>query len=162
MNLPLPGVVGDDSVTGIVQWLYHVGIEASEAMPLLLFVGIGAMIDFGPLLSNPRMLLFGGAAQFGIFFTVVMAVLLGFPLEDAMSAGVIGAADGPTSIMVAQRLHSNYFGAITVAAYSYMALVPIIQPMAIKLVTTKHERQIRMPYNPANVSKTPGSFSPLL
>ena len=162
VNLPLPGVVGDDSVTGIVQWLYHVGIEASEAMPLLLFVGIGAMIDFGPLLSNPRMLLFGGAAQFGIFFTVVMAVLLGFPLKDAMSAGVIGAADGPTSIMVAQRLHSNYFGAITVAAYSYMALVPIIQPMAIKLVTTKHERQIRMPYNPANVSKTTRILFPII
>ena len=92
VNLPLPGVLGEN---GIVQWLYEKGIAASEAFPLLLFVGIGAMIDFGPLLSNPRMLLFGGAAQFGIFFTVVLAVLLGFPLKDAMSAGVIGAADGP-------------------------------------------------------------------
>ncbi len=105
VNLPFSGVLGNN---GIVQWLYHVGIGASEAMPLLLFVGIGAMIDFGPLLSNPRMFLFGGAAQFGIFFTVLMAVLLGFPLKDAMSAGVIGAADGPTSILVAQTLKSNY------------------------------------------------------
>lgn len=151
VNLPLSGVLGNN---GIVQWLYHVGIGASEAMPLLLFVGIGAMIDFGPLLSNPRMFLFGGAAQFGIFFTVLMAVLLGFPLKDAMSAGVIGAADGPTSILVAQTLKSNYLGAITVAAYSYMALVPVIQPFAIKLVTTKKERSIRMPYRPETVSKT--------
>lgn len=159
VNLPLPGVLGE---SGIVEWLYNVGIASSEAMPLLLFVGIGAMIDFGPLLSNPRMLLFGGAAQFGIFFTVVLAVLLGFPLKDAMSAGVIGAADGPTSIMVAQKLGSEYFGAITVAAYSYMALVPIIQPMAIKLVTTKKERTIRMPYSPAAVSKTTRILFPII
>lgn len=118
------------------------------------------MIDFGPLLSNPKMLLFGGAAQFGIFMTVVLAVLLGFPLRDAMSAGVIGAADGPTAIMVSQVLNSDYKGAITVAAYSYMALVPIIQPMAIKLVTTKKGRQIRMPYNPKSVSKTTKIFIP--
>ena len=95
VNLPDTGVLGDN---GIIQWLYNVGIGASEAFPLLLFVGIGAMIDFGPLLSNPKMLLFGGAAQFGIFMTVVLAVLLGFPLRDAMSAGVIGAADGPTAL----------------------------------------------------------------
>ena len=141
---------------------YNVGIGASEAFPLLLFVGIGAMIDFGPLLSNPKMLLFGGAAQFGIFMTVVLAVLLGFPLKDAMSAGVIGAADGPTAIMVSQVLNSDYKGAITVAAYSYMALVPIIQPMAIKLVTTKKERQIRMPYNPKSVSKTTKILFPII
>jgi len=116
VNLPYSGVLGD---SGIIQWLYDVGIRASEAMPLLLFVGIGAMIDFGPLLSNPRMLLFGGAAQFGIFMTIVLAVLLGFPLKDALSAGVIGAADGPTSIFVAKTLNSNYIGAISVAAYSY-------------------------------------------
>lgn len=159
VNLPLPGVLGEN---GIVQWLYEKGIASSEAFPLLLFVGIGAMIDFGPLLSNPRMLLFGGAAQFGIFFTVVLAVLLGFPLKDAMSAGVIGAADGPTSIMVAQKLGSEYFGAITVAAYSYMALVPIIQPFAIRLVTTKKERQIRMPYNPERVSKSTRILFPII
>ena len=159
VNLPLPGVLGDN---GIVQWLFEHGIEASEAFPLLLFVGIGAMIDFGPLLSNPKMLLFGGAAQFGIFFTVLLAVLLGFPLKDAMSAGVIGAADGPTSILVSQQLQSNYMGAIAVAAYSYMALVPIIQPMAIRLVTTQKERQIRMPYNPQSVSRTTKILFPIV
>ena len=159
VNLPLPGVLGEN---GIMKWLYEKGIAASEAFPLLGLVGIGAMIDFGPLLSNPRMLLFGGAAQFGIFFTVVLAVLLGFPLKDAMSAGVIGAADGPTSIMVAQKLGSEYFGAITVAAYSYMALVPIIQPFAIRLVTTHKERTIRMPYNPSHVSKSTRILFPII
>ena len=159
VNLPFTGVLGDN---GIIEWLYNIGIAASEAMPLLLFVGIGAMIDFGPLLSNARMLLFGGAAQFGIFMTVVLAVLLGFPLKDAMSAGIIGAADGPTSILVSQVLDSNYKGAIAVAAYSYMALVPMIQPAAIRLVTTKKERSIRMPYNPQSVSKTTRILFPII
>lgn len=159
VNLPLTGVLGEN---GVIQWLFQKGIAASEAFPLLLFIGIGAMIDFGPLLSNPRMLLFGGAAQFGIFFTVCLAVVLGFPLKDAMSIGVIGAADGPTSILVSQVLKSGYMGAIAVAAYSYMALVPLIQPMAIKLVTTKHERMIRMPYNPKSVSKTTKILFPII
>lgn len=158
VNLPDTGVLGDN---GIIQWLYNVGIGASEAFPLLLFVGIGAMIDFGPLLSNPKMLLFGGAAQFGIFMTVVLAVLLGFPLRDAMSAGVIGAADGPTAILVSQVFQSDNRGAIAVAAYSYMALVPIIQPAAIKAVTTKKERMIRMPYNPKAVSRRTRILFPL-
>lgn len=173
VNLPLPGVIGNivvdaaghttvQGAPGIVTWLFQAGIETSEAFPLLLFVGIGAMIDFGPLLSNPRMLLFGGAAQFGIFLTVVLAVLLGFPLKDAMSIGVIGAADGPTSILVSQTLGSAYMGAIAVAAYSYMALVPVIQPMAIKLVTTKKERMIRMPYNPKSVTKTTKILFPIV
>jgi oxaloacetate decarboxylase beta subunit len=173
VNLPLPGVLGNIAVDaaghttvegapGIVTWLFQTGIETSEAFPLLLFVGIGAMIDFGPLLSNPRMLLFGGAAQFGIFLTVVLAVLLGFPLKDAMSIGVIGAADGPTSILVSQTLGSAYMGAIAVAAYSYMALVPVIQPLAIKLVTTKKERMIRMPYNPKSVTKTTKILFPIV
>ena len=172
VNLPLPGVLGNIVVDaaghttvgapGIVTWLFQAGIETSEAFPLLLFVGIGAMIDFGPLLSNPRMLLFGGAAQFGIFLTVVLAVLLGFPLKDAMSIGVIGAADGPTSILVSQTLGSAYMGAIAVAAYSYMALVPVIQPMAIKLVTSKKERMIRMPYNPKSVTKTTKILFPII
>ena len=158
VNLPFTGVLnqnieGIGEVQGIIQWLYDIGISASEAMPLLLFIGIGAMIDFGPLLSNPKMFLFGAAAQFGIFFVVIVAVILGFDLKDAASIGIIGAADGPTSILVSQVLKSQYIGPIAVAAYSYMALVPIIQPLAIKLVTTKAERQIRMPYNPANVSK---------
>lgn len=159
VNFPLSGVIGDH---GIIQWLYHVGIAASEAFPLLLFVGIGAMIDFGPLLSNPRMLLFGSAAQFGIFLTITVSVLLGFPLKDAMSVGVIGAADGPTSILVSQQLNSAYKGAIAVAAYSYMALVPLIQPLAIKAVTTQNERKIKMPYNPKEVSKTTKILFPII
>ena len=158
VNIPLTGVLnqtmmGIGEVTGIIEWMFNIGIHAAEAMPLLLFVGIGAMIDFGPLLSNPKLLLFGAAAQFGIFITIVVAVMLGFPLADAASIGIIGAADGPTSILVSQVLKSQYIGAIAVAAYSYMALVPIIQPFAIKLVTTKKDRAIRMPYNPKSVSK---------
>lgn len=167
VNLPLSGVLnqqmaGIGEVAGIIEWLFHIGIEASEAMPLLLFVGIGAMIDFGPLLSNPKLLLFGAAAQFGIFITIIVAVLLGFPLQDAASIGIIGAADGPTSILVSQVLKSNYIGAIAVAAYSYMALVPIIQPMAIKLVTTKKERAIKMPYNPKSVTKLTRILFPIV
>ena len=158
VNLPFSGVLnqtveGIGEVQGIIEWMYNIGIATSEAMPLCLFVGIGAMIDFGPLLSNPKMFLFGAAAQFGIFLVVILAVLLGFDLRDAASIGIIGAADGPTSILVSQVLKSNYIGPIAVAAYSYMALVPIIQPIAIKAVTTKKERQIRMPYNPASVPK---------
>lgn len=146
VNLPLSGA------TEVIETLFKAGIE-SELFPLLLFIGIGAMIDFGPLLSNPKMLLIGAAAQFGIFFTLSMASLLGFDMKDAASIGIIGAADGPTSIVVANALKSNYLGAIMVAAYSYMALVPIVQPPFIKLATTKKERLIRMPYNPGSVSK---------
>ena len=158
VNLPNSGVLnqmveGIGESQGIIQWLFEIGIDASEAMPLLLFIGIGAMSDLRPLLSNPKMLLFGAAAQFGIFFAMTAAVLLGFDLADAASIGIIGAADGPTSILVSQVLHSNYIGPIAVAAYSYMALVPIIQPMAVKLVTTKKERRLKMPYNPRNVSR---------
>ncbi len=158
VNLPFSGVLnyemeGIGEVAGIIEWLFEIGIEASEAMPLLLFIGIGAMIDFGPLLSNPKMFLFGAAAQFGIFAVLAVAVLCGFSLVDAASIGIIGAADGPTSILVSQVLKSNYIGPIAVAAYSYMALVPIIQPLAIKAVTTKKERKIRMEYNPGNVSQ---------
>lgn len=158
VNLPLSGVVdqmvqGSVESKGIIQWLFEVGIEASEAMPILLFIGIGAMIDFGPLLSQPVMFLFGAAAQFGIFAAICAAVLMGFDLNDAASIGIIGAADGPTSILVSQVLKSRYVGAIAVAAYSYMALVPVVQPFVIKLTTTKKERCIRMEYHPANVSR---------
>ena len=158
VNLPYSGVIdqvmeGIGETHGIVQWLFETTIEASEALPILLFIGIGAMIDFGPLLSQPIMFLFGAAAQFGIFFAIFVATLLGFDLMDAASIGIIGAADGPTSILVSQVLRSDYVGAIAVAAYSYMALVPIIQPFAIKLVTTKKEREISMKYNPKGVSK---------
>ena len=158
VNLPFSGVIdqvvqGKVEAAGIIQWLFESGIEASEAMPILLFIGIGAMIDFGPLLSQPVLFLFGAAAQFGIFAAIVIACLMGFDLKDAASIGIIGAADGPTSILVSQVLDSNYMGPIAVAAYSYMALVPIIQPFAIKLVTTKKERSIHMEYNPKSVNK---------
>ncbi len=167
VNLPFSGVLDQTLASGveshgIIQWLFEIGIEASEAMPLLLFIGIGAMIDFGPLLSNPKMLLFGAAAQFGIFFAMTLASVLGFDLKDAASIGIIGAADGPTSILVSQIFNSKYVGAIAVAAYSYMALVPIIQPVAIKMVTTKKERRIKMPYNPAAVSKKTRIFFPVI
>ena len=158
VNLPLSGVlnqmVGGVEAHGIIQWLFDVGINASEAMPILLFIGIGAMIDFGPLLSMPSMFLFGAGAQFGIFAAILLAAALGFDIKDAASIGIIGAADGPTAILVSQVLKSKYVGAIAVAAYSYMALVPIVQPMAIKLVTTKKERCIHMEYRPESVSKT--------
>ena len=158
VNLPLSGVVnqfsaGIGETPGIIQWLFEVGIEASEAMPLLLFIGIGAMIDFGPLLANPKLFLCGAAAQAGIFLTIIIAVLLGFDIKDAASIGIIGAADGPTSLLVSQTLKSNFVGAIAVAAYSYMALVPIIQPFAIKLATTKKDRAMKMPYKPQGVTR---------
>ena len=167
VNIPLSGVLdqtlsGIGNTSGVIDWLFQVGIKSSEAMPLLLFIGIGAMIDFGPLLSNPKMFLFGAAAQFGIFFAIAVASLMGFDLKDAVSIGIIGAADGPTSILVSQILHSSYTAAIAVAAYCYMALVPIIQPFAIRLVTTKKERLIRMPYNPSKISRKTRIFFPVI
>ena len=168
VNLPFSGVLdqvmqGVGETHGIIQWLFEVGIEASEALPILLFIGIGAMIDFGPLLSNPKMFLFGAAAQFGIFFAIAAATLLGFDLKDAASIGMIGAADGPTSILVSQVLGSTYVGAIAVAAYSYMALVPIIQPVVIKAITTKKERLIRMPHVKAKaISKRTRILFPIM
>ena len=167
VNIPMSGVLnqtlpGIGEVEGIIDWLFRTGIEASEMLPLLLFIGIGAMIDFGPLLANPKLLLFGAAAQFGIFATITTASLLGFSLTDAASIGIIGAADGPTSILVSQVLKSNYIGPIAVAAYSYMALVPIIQPITIKMVTTKQERSIRMRYNPKSVTKLTRILFPIV
>lgn len=158
VNLPNSGVInqitqGLGETHGIIQWLFEVGIDGSEAFPLLLFIGIGAMIDFGPLLSNPKLFLFGAAAQGGIFLTIILAVGLGFDLKNAAAIGIIGAADGPTSILVSQVLKSDYIGPIAVAAYSYMALVPIIQPIAVKLVTTKAERAIAMPTKAQGVSR---------
>ena len=155
INLPFSGA------TDVIETLYNAGI-ANELFPLLLFIGIGAMMDFGPLLSNPRMLLFGAAAQFGIFFTLSVASLLGFDLKDAASIAIIGAADGPTSIVVANFFKTKYVGAIVVAAYSYMALVPIVQPFCIRLATTRRERLIRMEYNPQSVTKTTRILFPIL
>ena len=154
VNLPMSGAVET------LEVLFNAGI-ANELFPLILFIGIGAMIDFGPLLSNPKLMIFGAAAQFGIFFTLCLASMF-FDLKDAASIAIIGAADGPTSIVVAQALNSNYVGAIMVAAYSYMALVPIIQPPVIKLLTTKKERMIRMPYEQKEVSKTTRILFPIV
>lgn len=150
VNIPNSGALGEE---GAIEWLFNVGIKASEIMPLLLFIGIGAMLDFGPLLSNPRLIFVGAAAQAGIFITIIFASLIGFELTDAACIGIIGAADGPTSILVATKLQTEYLGAITVAAYCYMALVPIIQPFVIKCCTTKEERLMKMEYNPKSVSK---------
>ena len=157
VNLPLSGAVTqmlDGALTeGPLDILFPSGIS-NELFLLLLFIGIGAMIDFTPLLANPTMMLFGAAAQFGIFFTLSLATLFGFSLQDAASVGIIGAADGPTSIFVADYFSSRYLGAIIVAAYSYMALVPIIQPPVIRLITTKEERRIHMDYQGGSVSRT--------
>ena len=159
MNFPGSGIAEP------LETLYNAGI-ANELFPLILFIGIGAMIDFGPLLSNPKLMIFGAAAQFGIFFTLCMASMF-FPDDVAASISIIGAADGPTSIVVANTLlggtdNSGYIGAIAVAAYSYMALVPIIQPPIIKLLTTKKERQIRMANTSHSVSKTTKILFPIL
>ncbi len=164
VNLPFSGALTQGTEIGALSKLFDIGIgeESGELFPLLLFIGIGAMIDFGPLLSNPKLLLFGAAAQFGIFFTLSMARLFGFDLNDAASIAIIGAADGPTSIVVAKLLNSQFIGAIMVAAYSYMALVPIIQPPVIKLLTTKKERLIRMPYEAKSVSKLTRILFPII
>ncbi len=154
VNLPMSGAVET------VETLFNAGIS-NELFPLILFIGIGAMIDFGPLLSNPKLMIFGAAAQFGIFFTLCFASMF-FDLKDAGSIAIIGAADGPTSIVVAQALGTKYLGAIMVAAYSYMALVPIIQPPVIKLLTTKKERMIRMEYTEKPVSKVTKILFPII
>ncbi|MEG0457332.1 MAG: sodium ion-translocating decarboxylase subunit beta [Oscillospiraceae bacterium] len=165
VNLPMSGAVTQmykDMMPeeGIIDILFKAGIE-NELFPILLFIGIGAMIDFGPLLSNPKMMLFGAAAQFGIFFTLSIASLI-FDLKDAASIAIIGAADGPTSIFVANYYGTKYIGAIVVAAYSYMALVPIVQPPIIKLITTKKERMITMPYEEKSVSKITKILFPII
>ena len=158
VNLPNSGA------KAVINHLFNIGIsnESHELFPLILFIGIGAMIDFKPLLTNPKLMLFGAAAQFGIFFTLCMATLLGFDIKDAASVAIIGAADGPTSIYVAQTLGSKYTAAIMVAAYSYMALVPIVQPPIIKLCTTKNERRIRMNYTNKQVSKLTEILFPIV
>ncbi len=165
VNLPFSGAINQvlengEHQEGALSVLFDAGI-ANELFPLILFIGIGAMIDFGPLLSNPKLMIFGAAAQFGIFFTLCMASMF-FPINDAASIAIIGAADGPTSIVVANKLNSEYLGAIMVAAYSYMALVPIIQPPVIKLLTTKKERMIRMPYTQTEVKKITRILFPIV
>ena len=158
----LPVAVEGTGVQHVLDALFSIGIDGAELFPLMLFIGIGAMIDFQPLLTNPKLMIFGAAAQFGIFFTLALASLLGYDLRDAASISIIGAADGPTSIFVATELSSKYLGAIMVAAYSYMALVPLIQPPMIKLCTTKAERKIKMQYKGKPVSKTTKILFPIV
>ena len=160
VNIPFSGAIGEE---GALTTLFNAGIS-NELFPLILFIGIGAMIDFGPLLTNPKLMIFGAAAQFGIFFTFCMASMF-FTQNEAASIGIIGAADGPTAIVVANKLlgaDNDITGAIMVAAYSYMALVPIIQPPVIKLLTTKKERMIRMPYEQKQVSKLTKILFPIV
>ena len=160
VNLPI--AVPGTGVQHVLGTLFDIGINGAELFPLLLFIGIGAMIDFQPLLTNPKLMIFGAAAQFGIFFTMGAASLLGYDLQDAASIAIIGAADGPTSIFVATELGSKYLGAIMVAAYSYMALVPLVQPPIIKLCTTKAERKIKMVYTGKPVSKLTKILFPIV
>jgi carboxybiotin decarboxylase len=148
-NIPLTGMTGENGLFGV---LYRAGIS-TELFPLLIFIGIGAMIDFSPLLAQPKMILLGAAGQFGIFGTLILARALGYPLNEAASIGIIGAIDGPTAIFVSARLAPELLAPIAVAAYSYMSLIPIIQPPIMRLLTTRKERLIRMEYSPRPVSR---------
>lgn len=157
-NLPLSPLMDEH---GMLKILYQVGVE-NELYPLLIFVGIGAMTDFGPLLENPKFVLLGAAGQFGIFMTLILALLLGFDQKEAASIGIIGAIDGPTSIYVSGLLAPHLLGPITVAAYSYMSLVPIIMPPVIYALTTKHERGIEMAYSSRKISRRTRIIFPII
>jgi oxaloacetate decarboxylase beta subunit len=157
-NLPLSPLIAED---GMLRVLYNMGIT-NELFPLLIFIGIGALTDFGPLLENPRMVLLGAAGQFGIFLTLLLALALGFSRPEAASIGIIGAIDGPTSIYVSGLLAPHLLGPITVAAYSYMSLVPIILPPIMRLLTTKEERLIRMPYSQRTISRRTRILFPIV
>jgi oxaloacetate decarboxylase beta subunit len=157
-NLPLSPLIAED---GMLKVLYNMGI-GNELFPLLIFIGIGALTDFGPLLENPRMVLLGAAGQFGIFLTLILALVLGFTQKEAASIGIIGAIDGPTSIYVSGILAPHLLGPITVAAYSYMSLVPIILPPIMRLLTTERERQIRMPYTQRKISRRTRLLFPIV
>jgi len=158
VNLPLSPLASED---GLLRMLYRIGVE-NELYPLLIFVGIGAMTDFGPLLENPRMVLVGAAGQFGIFGTLLLALALGFELNEAASIGIIGAIDGPTSIYVSNLLAPHLLGPITVVAYSYMALVPLIQPPILRALTSRRERRVRMPYSQRTLSRRTRVAFPIL
>ena len=157
-NLPLSPLIAED---GMLRVLYDMGIR-NELFPMLIFIGIGALTDFGPLLENPRLVLLGAAGQFGIFMTLVAALLLGFTRPEAASIGIIGAIDGPTSIYVSGLLAPHLLGPITVAAYSYMSLVPIILPPIMKGLTTKQERLVHMPYSQRAISRRTRILFPIL
>lgn len=150
VNIPLAGMMAPD---GLLRHFYDAGVM-TEIFPCLIFIGIGAMTDFGPLLDNPKILLLGAAGQFGIFLTLALALLLGFSQMDAVAVGIIGACDGPTSIYVTSKYAPHLLGAVSVAAYSYMALVPLIQPPIMHILTTDRERKIKMEYPQKSVSPT--------
>jgi oxaloacetate decarboxylase beta subunit len=157
-NLPLTGIAGEEGFLGV---LYKAGIT-TELFPLFVFIGVGAMTDFGPLLENPKMALLGAAGQLGIFGTLMLALFLGFPMNQAASIGIIGAIDGPTAIYVSSKLAPELLGPIAVAAYSYMSLVPIIQPPVMRLLTSREERLVRMPYTQREVSRTVRIIFPIV
>ncbi|MEE8357534.1 MAG: sodium ion-translocating decarboxylase subunit beta, partial [Anaerolineales bacterium] len=159
-NLPLTGMT-DGGQGGFLGILYQAGIT-TELFPLLIFIGIGAMTDFGPLLENPKMAILGAAGQVGIFGTLLLALKIGFDLNEAASIGIIGAIDGPTAIYVSSRLAPHLLGPIAVTAYSYMSLVPIIQPPIMRLLTTEKERKVRMPYTEKPISKTVKILFPIV
>jgi sodium ion-translocating decarboxylase beta subunit len=157
-NIPLADLTGEE---GFLRTIYEMGVS-NELFPLLIFIGIGAMTDFGPLLSNPSTFLLGAAGQFGIFLTLALALALGFPQLDAVSIGIIGACDGPTAIYVSSRYAPHLLAAVSVAAYSYMSLVPVIQPPIMRLLTTEKERNTIMPSMKGSVSKTTKLLFPLI
>ena len=157
-NIPLADLMGEE---GFLRTIYNMGV-ANELFPLLIFIGIGAMTDFGPVLANPSTFLLGAAGQFGIFLTLALALALGFPQMDAVSIGIIGACDGPTAIYVTSKFAPHLLGAVSVAAYSYMSLVPVIQPPIMKLLTTEKERTTIMPAMAGSVSKTTKLLFPLV
>lgn len=157
-NLPLTGITEGD---GFLAVLRETGV-ANELFPLLIFIGIGAMTDFGPLLENPKMALLGAAGQLGIYVTLMLALVLNFPMNQAASIGIIGAIDGPTAIYVTNKLAPELLGAIALAAYSYMSLVPIIQPPVMRLMTTDREKKVRMPYTRRKVSRTARILFPII
>jgi oxaloacetate decarboxylase beta subunit len=159
-NLPLTGIT-DPAENGLLAILFDAGIR-NELFPLLIFIGIGAMIDFGPLLERPGMALLGAAGQIGIFGALLFALTLGFDLNEAASIGIIGAIDGPTAIYVSAKLAPHLLGPVAVAAYSYMSLVAIIQPPIMRLMTTRAERQVKMPYTERTVTKTVRVLFPIL
>jgi oxaloacetate decarboxylase beta subunit len=158
-NLPLTGIT--DREHGLLGILYEFGV-ATELFPLLIFVGIGAMTDFGPLLEMPKMALLGAAGQLGIFITLILSLMFGFTIQESTSIGIIGAIDGPTAIYVSSKLAPHLLGAIAVTAYSYMSLVPIIQPPVMRFLTTDAERKVRMPYTQREVSRTVRILFPIV
>jgi sodium ion-translocating decarboxylase beta subunit len=158
VNIPLANLMGDD---GFLRTIYNMGVD-NELFPLLIFIGIGAMTDFGPVLENPYTFLLGAAGQFGIFLTLLLALALGFPYKEAVTIGIIGACDGPTVIYVASRYAQNLLGPVSVAAYSYMSLVPVLQPPIMRLLTSKKEREIVMKTHKKTVSKTTKMLFPIV